>query len=91
MKSINKIYLLKSYTIKSLIYRVLLNPEPECGFTSTVPSLPGCITYGETVDKAMLMVREAIELYVESLVAHNEKVPDETDTLEYAVTIPVTK
>jgi len=74
--------------MKQLTYRVLLNPEPEGGFTATVPSLPGCITYGETVDEAMLMVREAIELYVESLVAHDEKVPDETNMLEYAITIP---
>ena len=77
--------------MKQLTYRVLLNPEPEGGFTATVPSLPGCITYGETVDEAMLMAREAIELYIESLVAHDEKVPDESNTLEYAVTIPNTK
>ena len=74
--------------MKQLTYRVLLNPEPEGGFTATVPSLPVCITCGETVDEAMLMVREAIGLYIESLVAHDEKVPDESNTLEYAVTIP---
>ena len=77
--------------MKQLTYRVLLNPEPEGGYTATVPSLPGCITYGETVDEAMLMVKEAIGLYIESLVAHNEKVPDEATMLEYAVTIPASK
>ncbi len=77
--------------MKQLTYKVLLNPEPEGGFTATVPSLPGCITYGETVDEAMLMAEEAIVLYVDSLVAHNEKVPDETNMLEYAITIPATK
>ena len=77
--------------MKQLTYKVLLNPEPEGGFTATVPSLPGCITYGETVDEAMLMAEEAIILYIDSLVAHNEKVPDETNMLEYAITIPATK
>jgi len=79
---------IKANHMKQLTYRVLLNPEPEGGFTATVPSLPGCITYGETVDEAMLMVREAIGLYIESLVANDEKVPDESNTLEYAITIP---
>lgn len=61
--------------MRQLTYRVLLNREPEGGYTATVPTLPGCITYGETVDEAISMVREAIVLYVESLVAHNEQVP----------------
>jgi predicted RNase H-like HicB family nuclease len=55
-----------------------------------VPSLPGCITYGETVDEAILMAKEAIELNIESLVENNEPVPDETNTLEYSITLTST-
>lgn len=73
--------------MKQLTYRVLLNKEPEGGYTVTVPTLPGCITYGETVDKAIAMAKEAIELYIESLVAHGEPIPDESNTLEYAITL----
>lgn len=76
--------------MRQLTYRVLLSPEPEGGYTASVPTLPGCITYGETVDEAILMAKEAIELYIESLVAHNEPVPDESNMLEYALTIPAT-
>ena len=61
--------------MKTLLYRVILRPEPEGGYTALVPSLPGCITYGEDVSEAVAMAREAIELYVESLVAHGEEVP----------------
>ncbi len=57
-------------------YRILLNPEPEGGYTVTVPALPGCVTYGENVDEAIAMAKEAIELYIESLIEHNEPVPD---------------
>jgi len=64
-------------------YRVLLKPEPEGGFTVNVPSLPGCITYGENLDEALVNAREAIELYVESLKAHGEEIPTDTDVLEY--------
>ena len=48
-------------------YRVLLIPEPEGGFTVTVPALPGCITYGDSIDHSMAMAKEAIELYVETM------------------------
>ncbi|MBI1801497.1 MAG: type II toxin-antitoxin system HicB family antitoxin, partial [Chloroflexi bacterium] len=50
-------------------YRVRLRKEPEGGCTVTVPSLPGCVTYGETIDEALKMAREAIELYVQILQA----------------------
>jgi antitoxin HicB len=73
--------------MKQLTYRVLLNREPEGGYTVNVPTLPGCITYGESIEEAISMAKEAIELYVESLVAKGEEVPDETNTLEYSITL----
>jgi antitoxin HicB len=72
--------------MRQLTYRILLSREPEGGYTVNVPTLPGCITYGETIDEAIAMAKEAIELYIESLVAHNELIPDESNTLEYALT-----
>ena len=45
--------------------RVVLEPSEEGGFTVHVPSLPGCISEGETVDEALANIREAIELYLE--------------------------
>lgn len=41
-----------------------------------VPSLPGCVTYGDTIDESIEMTREAIELYIESLVEHGEEIPN---------------
>ncbi len=73
--------------MKRLTYRILLNREPEGGYTVTVPALPGCITYGENVDEAITMAKEAIELYIESLVEHHEPIPDESNTLEYSITL----
>lgn len=60
--------------IDVLSYRVLLRKEPEGGFTATIPSLPGCITFGETLEEAKVMAKEAIELYLESLQAHGEEI-----------------
>ena len=40
--------------------RVILEPSDEGGYTVTVPSLPGCISKGDSVDDALLNIREAI-------------------------------
>ena len=66
-------------------YKLLLNKEPEGGFTVNVPALPGCITYGETLDEAISHAREAIELYIETLVEDGEPIPDDKETLEYSL------
>jgi len=58
--------------MNALGYRILLRKEPEGGYTVTVPSLPGCITYGETVEEAVKMTQEAIEVYLESLKEHGD-------------------
>lgn len=56
--------------------KLLLRKEPEGGYTVFVPSLPGCITYGENVDEAITMAKEAIELYIEEIKDRGEAVPD---------------
>ena len=73
--------------MKQNTYRVLLNKEPEGGYTVLVPTLPGCITYGESMDEAVSNAREAIELYIESLAANGEPIPTEENTFEYSVTV----
>lgn len=57
------------------IFNVIFQPEPEGGFTAIVPSLPGCITYGKTLEKAQEMVKEAMELYLECLQEDGEEIP----------------
>ena len=53
--------------MKVLNYRILLRKESEGGYTVTVPSLPGCVTYGATLEEARAMAKEAVELHLESL------------------------
>ncbi|MGC8745753.1 MAG: type II toxin-antitoxin system HicB family antitoxin [Candidatus Saccharicenans sp.] len=73
--------------MRDLRYKIALRKEPEGGYTITVPSLPGCVTYGEIIEEAIKMARQAIELYIESLQAHNEEIPTEDDVLEYTLTV----
>lgn len=70
-------------------YKIHLHKEPEGGFTVTVPALPGCITYGNDVDEAMEMAKEAVELYIEELRERGEIVPDDSNTLEYSLNLAV--
>ena len=67
-----------------LSYRILLRKEPEGGYTVIVPSLPGCVTYGDSVEEAIDMAKEAIDLYLESLREHGEEIPTEEETLWYS-------
>ncbi len=66
-------------------YNIQLRKENEGGYTVIVPALPGCITYGETVDEAIEMAKEAVELYVEELAERGEPIPDDSRTLELSI------
>ncbi|MFQ5433638.1 MAG: type II toxin-antitoxin system HicB family antitoxin [Anaerolineae bacterium] len=46
-------------------FKVVLERSDEGGFTVYVPSLPGCISEGDSVDEALANIREAVELYLE--------------------------
>ncbi|SFR12382.1 type II toxin-antitoxin system HicB family antitoxin [Desulfoscipio geothermicus] len=59
-------------------YNVLLewNDDDDAGFTVTVPSLPGCISQGDTRDEALDNIKEAIECYLQANVIYGENIPD---------------
>jgi predicted RNase H-like HicB family nuclease len=69
----------------SRTYRIVLRKEPEGTYTAIVPALPGCITWGETVEHALEMAKEAIKGYIEVLQEEGELVPDDNETLEYSL------
>lgn len=48
-------------------YKAVLEPQQEGGYTIYVPALPGCVSQGETAEEAMANIKEAIEIYLESL------------------------
>ena len=53
------------------------NEDGEEGYTVTVPALPGCVTWGRTVDEALAMAREAIEGHLLTLAEHGQPIPEE--------------
>lgn len=57
--------------------QVILYPGEDGYWVAEVPSLPGCISQGETKEQAIANIREAITVYVESLEADGLPVPTE--------------
>jgi predicted RNase H-like HicB family nuclease len=56
-------------------YKVMLEAQEEGGYTVYVPVLPGCVSEGESIAEALENIKEAIELYLESIQARGIALP----------------
>ncbi len=61
-------------------FNIVFRPEPEGGYTVYVPSLPGCISYGATLEEAQEMIEEAMALYLETVKEEKAEVIDDSKT-----------
>jgi len=57
-------------------YTSVFDPEPEGGYTVTCPALPGLVTYGETLEEARHMARDAMEGLIEVMLENGETTPE---------------
>ncbi|MCC7352580.1 MAG: type II toxin-antitoxin system HicB family antitoxin [Anaerolineae bacterium] len=57
-------------------FTVVIEPD-EDGFHAYVPALPGCHTFGATIDEARASIAEAVELHIESMHQDGELIPVE--------------
>ncbi len=55
---------------------ILIPDEDGVGYTVEVPSLPGCISEGDTLEEAVENAKDAIRLWIEDALAHGEAIPD---------------
>jgi predicted RNase H-like HicB family nuclease len=60
-------------------YTVILQREADGGYVATVPTLPGCVSQGDTREEALKNVEEAIGLYLEDVEAAGEPIPVESE------------
>jgi predicted RNase H-like HicB family nuclease len=68
--------------MKEYNYTILLEREEDGGCHAFCPALPGCHTQGDTYDEAMENIKDAIKLYIESLKAHQDPIPEEDITIK---------
>jgi len=66
-------------------YDVVIAPQPEGGFTAFVPALPDVVSEGDSAPEALQHVKEALEVYLESL-ASDGLMPPEPERHLVAVT-----
>ena len=57
--------------------QVIIYPAEEGGFYASCPSLPGCHSQGETWEETIANIKEAIDLYIEDMVANGEELPED--------------
>ena len=77
-------------TIKKQIfsYSIFYEAADEGGYVAIAPSLPGCHTQGDTLEEAEKNIKEAIEVYLESLTDENEPIPLERKSYYSTIEIP---
>ncbi len=63
-------------------YTIILEPEEDGRLSISVPVLPGCLTWGDSVEDAIVQAKEAITAWVESARQHGEEVPEEHEPIQ---------
>src|SRR6185437_4272833 len=63
-------------TMRSILnYPIVLHKDPHSDYGVTVPDLPGCFSAGSTIDEALTMAKEAIELHLEGILEDGQTIP----------------
>ena len=73
-------------------YTVIIEPDEDepHRYNVRVPALPGCLTYGESIDDALAIAVEAIQGYVAVVVSEGKQVPIERQpTIAATIAVPL--
>ena len=57
-------------------YTVIFEKEPDGGYHAFCPVLKGCHSQGNNFEEALVNITEAMELYIDSLLADQEPIPE---------------
>ena len=70
-------------------YTIIIEKGRESGYVAYAPALKGCVSQGETKEKAIRNIKEAMEVYVEALLEDGLPVPTEAgkDTVELEIAV----
>lgn len=80
----------KSSVKKVHQYTAVFEPDLESGgYTAFVPALPGCVSEGDTFEEVQANIREAAELYLETMKLRLQKVPARSDLVISPISVVV--
>ena len=72
------------------VFDVQVEQDEDGRWAASCPALPGCATFGRTREEAVRNIREAVEAYVEDLVAAGEPVTGAREVIEATAVSVVT-
>lgn len=64
------------------MYCMFVHKDNEAGYWCDFPDLPGCFSDGDNLEDLMKNAANALELWLESAIAHNEALPESSDAVE---------
>ena len=59
-------------------YLAVIEKAEDGGYSAYVPDLPGCVSSADTVEELKRLIKEAIDMYVQDMIADGEPVPEPT-------------
>jgi len=68
--------------MKNYSFRIIIEPDEKNTFHGYVPSLPGCHTWGETIEETRKNLKEAIRCHIQGLLKDREPIPREDEKFE---------
>jgi predicted RNase H-like HicB family nuclease len=71
-----------------MTFLVAIHKDSGSSYGVSVPDLPGCVTAGDTIDEALVMAQEAIELHLEGMLDDGLELPEPTEDIERLRTDP---
>jgi predicted RNase H-like HicB family nuclease len=71
-----------------MTFLVAIHKDPDSSYGVSVPDLPGCVTAGDTIEEALLMAKDAIELHLVGMLDDGLELPDPSDDIERLRKLP---
>jgi predicted RNase H-like HicB family nuclease len=68
--------------MKTLVLKVVLVEEDDGRWSASIPSLPGCSSWGYSRQEALENVKDAAEIYIEDMIDAGEGLPQPSDKIE---------
>jgi len=73
--------------MKIYTFRVIIEPDEKNTYHGFVPSLPGCHTWGESIEETRENIKDAIKVYLTNMMDNHEELLPQTEDLEFFHTI----
>ena len=68
--------------MKTYTFRVIIEPDENNTYHGFVPSLPGCHTWGESIEETKENLKNAIKCHVQGLLLDDEPIPEQGEIFE---------